>query len=540
MNQVNKNTPQVLIVGAGPSGLMMACQLASFNIGLRIIDKKQLPSSHSGAMIMHARSIEIFDQMGLAQMMIGKGRIVNGLSVYFNGKKSVQFDLRGIGHTLTQFPFMLMLEQSETEAILIGYLQQKGIQVEWDTELINLVQLEHGVDAELILSDGSREKVIADYLVAADGGKSTVRSFLKIPFKGKSHNTFLSVMECDADILSPPDQLLFSFSGQATTGFFPLQKGNWRIDAAIRRMRASRRLSFYSVQEKFNRKTSLNANIRNPGWFSVFYSHSRNALFYRVHRCFLIGDAAHLFTPVGGQGMNTGLHDAHNLAWKLAMVLKGNMPTSVLGTYQSERKPVAIRTCHASDRFFKLAASGSIVYTLFRKFLLPPLLKLFFKIMKVKRVSDFVFKKIAGLEISYPENSLNIKDTESVLASAPNPGERVPYFSYPDTGGRVVSINEKLSGTKFNLIIFEGDGSSKGELPGVVKRFSNSVSAHVIPLNHDTADLYVRFAIKKQGWYMVRPDQFIACRSVEPGAEKLLTCLQQLFIHNRNGTESSP
>ncbi len=538
MKQESKNAPLVLIAGAGPAGLMMACQLSLFNIRFRIIDMKLSPTSHSGAMVVHARTMEIFQQMGLAEKMLEKGTVVNGLSVYFNGKKSGRLNLKGIGSSLSQFPYILLLEQSKTERLLIEFLRQKGIGVEWNTELIEAEQHEHGMETELILPDGNREKVTTDYLIAADGGKSTIRSMLKIPFEGKTHKTSLSVMECDADIISPPDELMFSFSKLATTGFFPLSKGNWRVDAAIRRMRTNSRLSFSAVQEKFNRKTRLNANIRNQEWFSVFHSHGKYALFFRMHRCFLIGDAAHLFTPVGGQGMNTGLQDAHNLAWKMGMVLKGYTSSKILGTYQMERKPVAIKTCRSSDKFFKLAASGGFVYPFFRNYLLSPLLKILFKLMAVKRISDIVFKKISGTGISYPEGVLNFDRSESMLSTAPKPGELIPFFKYVDTEGKIVTIDGKLYSNRFHLLVFGANISNIEEFMKMAKEFRHVISTHIIPLNKGTGDLYIRFGIKLQGWYLIRPDLYIACRSDESGTEDLKACLKQLFTKTGYGTLS--
>ena len=359
--RVGKNSTDVLIVGAGPAGLMIACQLSLFNISFRIIDKKSCFSVHSGAMIVHARTLEVFRQMGLADKMLEQGRVVKTLSVYFNGKKTARLNLSGKASQLSGYPFIMMLEQSKTEQLLIEYLQQKGHRVEWKTELTDVIQHDEKVTVNLILPDSQRENVTSDYLVAADGSKSSVRQFLNIPFEGKTHDTSLFIIECDADIPLPSGEICFSFSKRATTGFFPLLGESLRIDATIRKFHGrSHRLTFETVQKVFNLKTKLNANIRNPQWFSVFHSHGRCAQSFRMNRCILVGDAAHLFTPVGGQGMNTGLQDAYNLAWKLAMVLQKRIQPQLLDTYETERKPVAIITCRSSDRFFKLAASGNL------------------------------------------------------------------------------------------------------------------------------------------------------------------------------------
>jgi 2-polyprenyl-6-methoxyphenol hydroxylase-like FAD-dependent oxidoreductase len=529
MYQAKDRKPEVVIIGAGPTGLMMACQLALFNIRFRIIDLKKSPSSYSGAMVIHARTMEVFQQMGLAETFLKQGTVINGLSVYFNGKKSSHLNLAGTGKKLSQFPFIFLVEQRKTERILIEFLQQKGTRVEWLTELATVEQYETNVKAEFILPDGNRETVMADYLIAADGGKSGVRAALKIPFEGKTHKASLSVMECEADIISPFDELLFSFSRQATTGFFPLSKGNWRIDASIRNLWVKNWLTFGALQKKFNRKTRLNANIRNPEWFSTFYSHGKYALFFRLNRCFLVGDAAHLFTPVGGQGMNTGLQDAQNLAWKLALFIKGKVKPELLYTYQTERKPIAIATCRASDRFFKLMASGSLKYGIFRMYLLPTLLKLFFRLMGINKFSDAIFRRISGVGISYQENVLNMSSDENILKTAPLPGERLPFISYVDDNKMLAYIQEKINCTKFQLLIFSSNSDYIKELQKVIKNHDEVIENLIIPFNPSTADIYIQFGVKNQGWYLIRPDMYIACRSVEPGAGKLKEYLQKVF-----------
>ncbi len=529
MNKVNKVTPEVLITGAGPTGLMMACRLAQFNVQFRIIDKNKSPASYSGAMIVHARTLELFKQMGLAEKMVAQGTKITALNVWFNGRKSSRLNLEDKAGNLSEFPFILMLEQSKTERLLIEYLQHKGYQVEWETRLEDFDAGKEPIEAAVIHADGVREVVKTDYLIAADGAKSSIRALLEIPFLGLTHNKDLSIMECDADINLPPGEICFSFSKQATTGFFPLPQGKWRIDAAFQKMKAKQDpLTFEQVQHLFNRKTKLPANIRNPNWFSVFHSHGKHVSYYRVNRIFLVGDAAHLFTPVGGQGMNTGIQDACNLAWKLAMVIQGKMAPQILDTYQEERKPVAVSTCRASDRFFELAASGKLKYRLFRSYMLPLLMKLFFRLMKYNWFAGIVFKKLSGIGISYSLNFVNSESINHIYSSAPKPGQRLPFPKHQRQNEKW-KYPQKMSDNHFQLLAF-GDEENIRKLDKAVGKYSGVIDFIPVPFTSETSGLYLQFGFKLAGWYLIRPDLYIASRSDEYGAEDLKAYLKKIFV----------
>lgn len=529
MNKVKKVTPEVLITGAGPTGLMMASRLAQFNVQFRIIDKKKSLSRFSGAMIVHARTLELLKQMGLAEKMVVQGTKISALNAWFNGKTSSRLNLTDKIGNLSEFPFILMLEQSKTENLLIEYLQKKGYNVEWETMLDDFNESQEHVEATLVLPDGKREVVRTDYLIAADGAKSSIRKALGIPFLGKTHNKNLSIIESDADINLAPGEICFSFSKQATIGFFPLSEGKWRIDAAFQKMKEKEEhLTFDKVQRVFNRKTKLQANIRNPDWFSVFHSHGKYANYYRVNRIFLVGDAAHLFTPVGGQGMNTGMQDACNLAWKLAMVLQRKVFPEVLDTYQEERKPVAISTCRASDRFFNLAASGNLQYRLFRNHMLHFLMKLFFRLLNYGWIAGYVFKKISGTGIAYSLNLVNTESDNRIYSAAPKPGQRFPFVQHHKQH-KALTYLEKINDHHFHLIAF-GDEKNLNKLEKAIRKHSGIINFLPIPFNAETCSLYLQFGIKSAGWFLIRPDLYIASRSDEYGAQALKAYLQKFFI----------
>src|ERR1017187_3296096 len=252
MIQLHDNTTEVLIVGAGPSGLMMACQLAIHGIHFRIIDKKEHSVTYSGALIVHARSVEIFNQMGISDKVVEEAIIANVLSIFFNGKKTIQISLKDVGQGLTKFPNLYLIEQSKTEQLLIDFVTAKGYSVERKTELRSFTQDETGVTYVLKLPDGKEEAIKTKYLIAADGGHSTVREQLKISFAGKTHPVSLFIIDCKAELDLPSDEMCFSFSDASTSGFFPMKNGRKRIDGAIpAELESNDHITFEDIEKNF-------------------------------------------------------------------------------------------------------------------------------------------------------------------------------------------------------------------------------------------------------------------------------------------------
>ncbi len=522
-------TTEVLIVGAGPVGLMLACLLSFYKIPCRIIDKKKAPCGYSGAMVIHARTLEVFRQMGIADLVQQQGTRVQALSVFIEGQKKTSFHAGSTGEKISPYTSMLLLEQKKTEKLLLDFLSGKGIMVEWETELVDSVQTADHVEAVVLDPGGTRDSITSSWLAGTDGGQSTVRTLLGIPFPGKTHRLNLSIMEVDAGIDLKENEAGFSFSKRATTGFFPLPDGKWRIDAALNRFHGRKKfVTFKDVQQYFGYDTGIKTVVRHPKFFSVFRSHGRVASLYTSGRCFLAGDAAHLFTPVGAQGMNTGLQDAHNLAWKLAMVAGGKVVPDILFTYKDERKPVAQKVSHDSDRFLKLAASPGFFYKLIRRFLLPPFMKMFFKMMEKRKVNEFVFNKISGTGISYKSNLLNVDFSGEKFHPGPNSGDRLPYLRYWNKK-QEVHIQDMVDPAAFLLLVFPGHGDAE-DLLKLTGKYSTVLKAQLIRLSDETKDLYISLGIKSTGWILVRPDQYVACRSDGTGSEELALYLKNIFI----------
>lgn len=529
--QKSEKILEVLIVGAGPSGLMMACQLAIRGIHFRIIDKKEHPTTYSGALIVHARSVEIFNQMGISEKAVQEAIIANDLSIVFNGKKTVQISLKDIGQGLTKFPNLYLIEQSKTEQLLIDFVSAQGYSIERKTELKSFTQDETGVTSILKLANGKEETINSQYLIAADGGDSTVREQLKIPFVGKRHPVSLFIIDCKAELDLPPDEMCFSFSDAATSGFFPMKEGRKRIDGGIpEELEGNPKITFDDIEKGFAERLRMKTRLYNPEWFSVSHSHQRYALSYQQNRCFLVGDAAHTFTPVGAQGMNTGLQDAYNLAWKFEFVIQGKAKITLLNTYSDERKNIARKLVRSTGRIYNLVTSQTIFTKTFRLHMLPYLMKWILPLIeKQKFFRQFCFSAVSEIGINYRESPLSHNASlGNFPGNAPQPGDRLPYLVFTDKD-KEINIQEKIKRSGFTLFIFTKN-SLPLEIIRIAERYKDIMSIETIPYTSETKYLYERLGIENSGCYLIRPDMYIAYRSNTAAAEYFESYLQQYLI----------
>ncbi len=504
----------VLIVGAGPTGLMVGCQLAINKISFRIIDKIEDHTTQSRALVMQARSVEIFDQMGISDKAIEQGKIAKAIGAFFNGKKVLRVTVNEIGKGLTKFPFFLMLEQSHTESILVNFLKEHGHKIERRTELMTINQNNDEVISVLKVSDGNEETLRTKYVIGADGSHSIVREQLNIPFGGKTYEESLFVLDCKAEIDLPNNEMYLAFGKTALGGFFPLTNGRWRILGNIpKELEGKEEIVFKDIEKNFAERVDMNVRLYDPQWISAYRSHHRYASNFREGRCFLAGDAAHIHSPVGAQGMNTGLQDAYNLAWKLALVLKGKAKDSLLNTYTEERISIAKHLVRTTDRVFNLVTSGNIFLKTLRLYIIPIALKLATPVFqKLKSFQKFAFKTASEIGINYRKSSLSQNASLGKFPKhAPQPGDRLPFFQFKDEAENEVNIQEKLRNKFFCLLVFSN--KTPEEIIMVIEPFKDFFSFEVIPLTKQTEILYIRFGIRKNGYYLIRPDMYIAYRS---------------------------
>jgi 2-polyprenyl-6-methoxyphenol hydroxylase-like FAD-dependent oxidoreductase len=337
-----KENPRVLIAGAGPTGLMLASQLALRDVPFRIIDKAADHTTQSRALVVQARSLEIFDQMGLAQEALHLGERATAVSVFVNGHRALRMALGDVGVGLTPFPYLLMLEQSKTEQILNAFLAHRGYAVERNGELVDFTQDADAVTAIVGHVRGGEETVRTDWLVGADGVHSSVRHKLCIPFAGKTYQESLFVLDCKVDVGIRRDEMAIALADRAFAGFFPLPNGRFRVLGTVPAGQEEKEhLTFEDVAPGFAERTRMDVQLQDPEWISMYRSHHRVVSTFRKGRSFLAGDAAHIHSPVGAQGMNTGLQDAYNLGWKLALVAQGRAHEELLDTYNDERLTIA-------------------------------------------------------------------------------------------------------------------------------------------------------------------------------------------------------
>jgi 2-polyprenyl-6-methoxyphenol hydroxylase-like FAD-dependent oxidoreductase len=532
MEQSQHSTTEVLIVGAGPTGLMMGCQLAVHKVSFRLIDKKDSPSDNSGALIVQARSLEIFESMGIAGEALKKGIIADKVNIEFNGKRITTTSINDIGEGLSQFPFLLMLEQSKTEKLLITFLHERGHSVERGIQFKSFTQNAEGTTSILILPDGSEQSVTAKYLVAADGGNSTIRGLLKIPFTGKTYPKPIFIMDCKAKTDFVPGEINFVFSDSTVAGFFPLHDSRWRIDGSLpKEMESLQTIEFKDVGKNLHVWCKMNFTPEDNDWFSVSHSHQKYAGLLRAGNCFLAGDAAHVNTPVGAQGMNTGLQDAFNLAWKLAYVIKHQAKPELLNTYPAERSGISKGFARYADVVFKIVTSTNSVVKFFRLHIMKLFFSTIFPLLeKRKSFRQRFFKSISQINIHYHNSILSLTESEEYfLHGAPRTGDRLPYVEF-SCHGENTSTYKILNPVSFNLLVLSN--AIPAEIRTTAEQYNLAVT--LIPQASETKILYEKLWVTKSGFYLIRPDMHIALQSANMDTHHLKKYLKQFMIENQD------
>jgi len=417
----------VLIVGAGPSGLMMAAQLLRYGIQPIIIDSKKGPTTQSRALAVQARSMEIYRQMGLAEKALQEGVQAETVSIQNDQKELILLSLQDLGKNDTPFPFVHLLEQSKNERLLLDFLTLKCCPVYWNTNLTDFSQDEAKITAH-IKSDDKRSMITAGWLIGADGAHSNVRKQLQIDFKGDAYANQFYLADVEFDQAFAEKQITLKLGNASFTALFPMKGLNrFRVVAALPKAFAEREdVRFEEIEPDLAKALPANVEIKKCYAFSIYKLHHRMADNFRDKRSFLIGDAAHIHSPVGGQGMNTGLQDAYNLAWKLAGVISQNYHPAILKSYAAERMPVARKLLQTTDRFFNLINSQNPLNRFFRNHILPKLIGFF---RKQEKFRTFGFRTVSQIGIDYRESkiSLHLSKAENIKA-----GDRLPFIKIFD------------------------------------------------------------------------------------------------------------
>src|SRR5262252_10637654 len=394
----------VLIVGAGPTGLMLANQLARRGVRVLVIDRHAGPSLQTRALGVQARTMEIYAKLGIADRALELGKRATGANMWAQGREMARVPLGESGENATPYPFILILGQDDNERIMGDKLRDLGLSVQWNTELVGLEQEPDRVAITLKLPDGTNGKMRAACVAGCDGAHSSVRELSGITFPGAPYEHVFFVADTEVTGHMVPDEVNVYLWREGFHLLFPMRgKDHWRIVGILPpTLRARDDVTFETVIPSLRNEAGL--SFKACSWFSTYRIHHRSASRFRDRRCFLLGDAAHIHSPVGAQGMNTGLQDAYNLAWKLALVIKGRAQADLLDSYGQERIPVAERLLHTTDRMFSLAVSDNRLAGLFRTRVLPELLAFAMKREPLRRLA---FRTISQIGIRYRESPLS-------------------------------------------------------------------------------------------------------------------------------------
>ena len=496
---------EVIIIGAGPTGLALACQLIRYGVDFVIVDKKETTTPHSKAIGVQARTLEIYEQIGLADKLVDMGWKAERARLVVAGEVRGEADFSEIGKGLSDYPYVLIVEQGRHEKLIYDFITSHGKDVRWKTELESFTQDDSGVTATIKNADGHRETVEAKYLVACDGSKSIVRHSLGLTFEGTTFERMFYVADVEIDWEFTNDALMVFLMKSNLLAFFPMVGANrWRIVGTFPEefTKDEGEVLYEEIEGQIKRDAELKLDITNVNWFSTYKVHTRHVNKFSEGRCFLAGDSAHIHTPAGAQGMNTGIQDGYNLAWKLAMVLRDKADAKILDSYNEERLENAENLLKTTDRFFNFVASPEPVLTYLRMHVFPYIAGVAFSIDAVKK---FVFPRISQIGINYRHGPLSEHAGDDGIDV--KAGDRLPYFQ---VDGR--SIFDRLREPRFHLLTF-ADGKAEQRTEDLNGSFDSIIDRQTVPLYPQVAEL---FGVDKSFNVLLRPDNYIGLISQDP------------------------
>jgi len=424
-------SPKVLIAGAGPVGLTLANELARHGVSVRIVDKAGERTDKSKALVMWSRTLELFDDAGYVDKFLPAGMVAHGAQIS-TGKEVVA--RISFGSLDSRYPYALMIPQSETERVLEEQLAARGVTVERLVELSGFDEEGDKVDATIKKANGETETVSADWLIGCDGAHSTVRHGLGFTFEGSTQQSDWVLADGYLSGLEPKDRIHIFWHREGILAFFPIGSERWRVVADLGPATSEARHpdpTLAEVQALLMQRGSPGITMSDPVWLAAFRINERKVKDYRRGRVFLAGDAAHIHSPAGGQGMNTGIQDAFNLAWKLKMVIAGTAKSSLLDSYSVERSAIGEIVLRNAGRMTDAAILRNPIAQGLRNAV-------------VKFAAGFpvlqhaVADQLSELKLAYPMSPLTAKNDHAGHAGhGPKPGMRWPDRLPGDAAGRI-------------------------------------------------------------------------------------------------------
>ena len=545
------NRTDVLIVGAGPVGLMLACELRRRDIACRIIDKYAEVPTTSRANGVQPRAVEVLDSLGIADKIVAESYRAKGFRILRAGTEvgRIEPNIATDPGELTDPPYhgMVFANQAVVENALRDKLAELGGQVELQRELCSIEENPDGIVADVAdQASGNVEQVHAKWLVGCDGAHSAVRTLLQLPFNGKDYPDQFVQADVYLDSDLPEGLMTLWLNDEGLMAAIPFREpGLWRIAAQIfpdadgNIPRASVELFQRLLAE---RAADTTTKILEPVWLSNFVVHHRIVDHYRKGHAFVAGDAAHVHSPIGGQGMNTGIQDAYNLAWKLALVING-APETLLDSYEAERLPVGRKVLQQTDVNHRLRVSGSPLADILMDRVVFPLLRVP-AILDV--VGDFVLKRGAQLDVNYRTSSLS--EHTGSFRNGPKAGDRAPDGQLLGPSGQPTSLFAKFRTPDFRLLIFQGrrHAADTGALAAIGQRVRAATDGRVIPtvittdntarcdddvnvLNDPKQRNHVSYGVSTPSLYLIRPDGYVGFRGHVGDEAELINYLQRHY-----------
>lgn len=403
-----------LICGAGPVGLVMALELASFGISVRIVDKNNARTDKSKALAVWSRTLEQLERSGSASALVDAGRKTRAARIMSAGDTIARIAFDELD---SPFPFVLMVPQSETERVLEERLASLGVRVERNVELVDFIDTGPTVSCRLLTADGAEEEAVVNWLIGCDGAHSTVRHKLGFEFDGETVPGKFVLADVHVDGLQiPEDEFPIFWHRRGIVAFFPIGPRRFRVIADLGAEGADGP-TLELVQSIVDQRGPGGLTLSDAVWIAPFTINERKVKDFRAGRVFLAGDSAHVHSPAGGQGMNTGIQDAVNLAWKLALACEGKVDAELLlESYSVERSANAAQVLKDSGRMLRVGTMPNAAAQIVRNFLIHSL----FGLSAVKHLAA---EQLSELSVHYAESPLN--GVAAARLSFPHPGHRL-------------------------------------------------------------------------------------------------------------------
>jgi 2-polyprenyl-6-methoxyphenol hydroxylase-like FAD-dependent oxidoreductase len=491
----------VLIIGAGPSGLVLALWLTKLGVRVRVLDKATGPGTTSRAMVVQARTLELYQQLDLAEAILALGHRGTAFNIWVEGEAKARVELGAVGAGLTPYPYLEIFPQDEHERLLVDRLTACGVTVERNTELLDYTDLGSHVSARYRNDKGNEDTCEALFIAGCDGARSTVREKMGADFPGGTYRQVFYVADVRGSGPAMNGEVHVDLDEADFLMVFGIEAGKRaRLVGVVSDERADRAetLTFDDVSQK--RIEQIKLQVDTVDWFSAYHVHHRVAEHFRKGRAFLVGDAGHIHSPAGGQGMNTGIGDAINLAWKLAAVVKNTAEDRLLDSYEAERLPFARKLVQTTDRGFSLVSSGGRFAEFVRTRIAPLVLPV---VARIPAAPEFMFRTMSQTMISYRDGPLS-----SGKAGQVHGGDRLPWAP---TAGR--DNFDSLAAMCWQVHVY---GRASDDL-------ARWCASHDVPMHvFEWSPEHKEAGLDRDAIYLMRPDSYVALADASGTADTLV------------------